>query len=131
MSIATNGLKNVEIGGCTYRLLKRLGWQEQQRINDSVIRVMIDGRALQSMKTIEDLSEVEMRIDNVKMNTLRLEGRLQGMTRQQVKDIPDAHVALLIEEIEALEREQQAEIEALRPKSPASPESAEPESQIT
>ena len=103
----------LEIQNVEYQLRKRLPWMEQQRIDALAFRMFVDGKAFSETDNIAELEELEIRMDPANHNLARLRARLVNVKRRDVLDLPPAHVAVLIERIEALETEEKAEIEAL------------------
>ncbi len=108
----------VEIQDATYTLKERLSWQESQRIEDQAFRFFVDGKALSGGEGIGELEELEMRPNTAQHNAARLRSRLIDIKRRDILGLPRAHVVLLIERIEELELEENAEIEALKDGNP-------------
>lgn len=111
------------IGETTWIIKRRLGWQEQARIDDYAGRLFTSGRALSDMENISELEEVEIRPDTVGQSTARLLARLvsvddEFIKRNQIPKLDPAHVHYLIKRIIELEEEQEEEIKALQPGNP-------------
>lgn len=104
--------------GTTYTIRTRLGWLEQQRIEDSALKLFADGKAIAAMESIEDLPEIEIRVDRAARDLARLNARLVGVKRQDILGLPQAHVAVLLARIGELEAEAQAEVASVRPENP-------------
>lgn len=109
-----NNTIEIVLQDATYTLRERLGWREQQRIDQSALHLYADGASIAAIDDIKQLREVEIRPDIEQQNYLRLKARLVGMSSKAIDEIPPAHVPLLIERIEQLERDGQAEINSLR-----------------
>lgn len=109
--------EDVTIEGEVYTIRTRLGWLELRRIEDSGIRLFVDGSEISKAANLDALENIEMRLDRARQDLMRLESRLVNWRRKQIEAIPPAHVDVLLARIDELEREQQAEIEALNPKS--------------
>lgn len=114
-----------ELDGKEYALIKRLGWLEQDRIDDKAFRLTIDGKKLDSfggdVKNIKELS-VEMTTD--RHNMARLCARvLVGPEQKPLRPngamkLSPIHARVLLARIEELEDEEKAEVEALKPGNP-------------
>ena len=110
--------------GRTYTIRTRLGWLEQQRIEDSAFKLFADGRAIAHMDSIDDLPEIEIRIDRASRDLMRLSARLVGVKRSDTQALPQAHVAALLARIDELEAEAKAEVESLQPGNPTTTSSS-------
>ena len=110
-------IETLEIDGTTYTLKTRLGWLEQRRIDEAGLRLMADGATISAMSNINDLPEVEIKIDAAEKDYKRLCARLvvddRAMKAVDVLKITPAHVPHLVHRIEALELEAAQEIAAL------------------
>lgn len=104
--------------GTTYTIRTRLGWLEQQRIEDNALRLFADGKAIAAMESIEDLPEIEIRVDRAARDLARLSARLAGVKRQDILGLPAGHVAALLARITELEAEAAAEVESVQPGNP-------------
>lgn len=104
--------------GTTYTIRTRLGWLEQQRIEDVQFKLFADGKAIASMDSIDDLPEIEIRIDRASRDLTRLNARLVGVKRADILALPQAHVAALLKRIDELEAEAKAEVDSLQPGNP-------------
>ena len=102
----------------TYTLKQRLGWYEQQRIEQAGISLYVDGQTISQIQDVADLPEVEMRPDLAEQNYRRLCTRLVGYKPSEVKHINPAHVPILLARVTQLEQEQEAEIKALTDEHP-------------
>ncbi len=102
----------------TYTLKQRLGWYEQQRIEQAGISLYVDGQTISQIQDVADLPEVEMRPDLAEQNYRRLCMRLVGYKPSEVKHIHPAHVPILLARVTQLEQEQEAEIKALTDEHP-------------
>jgi len=108
----------LEIQDVEYQLRTRLPWMEQERIDAKAFRMFVDGKAFTEADDISEVEELEIRMDPANHNLARLQARLVNVKRRDVLDLPSAHVAILVERIEALEAEEKAEIEALQAGNP-------------
>lgn len=104
--------------GTTYEIRTRLGWLDQQRIDDAQFKLFANGRAIAQMDSIDDLPEIEIRIDRASRDLARLNARLIGVKRADVLTLPQAHVSALLKRIDELEAEAKAEMESLQPGNP-------------
>lgn len=104
--------------GAVYTIRTRLGWLDQQRIDDAQFKLFANGRAIAQMDSIDDLPEIEIRIDRASRDLARLNARLIGVKRADVLALPQAHVAALLRRIDELEAEAKAEMESLQPGNP-------------
>ena len=108
----------LEIQGDEYQLRRRLPWMEQQRIDALAFRMFVEGKAFTETDDIADIEELGIRMDPANHNLARLRARLVNVKRRDILGLPPAHVAILVERIEALEEEEKAEIEALQAGNP-------------
>lgn len=110
------------IEGVGYTIKTRLGWLEQRRIDEAGLRLLADGATISAMSNINDLPEVEIKIDAAEKDYKRLCARLvvdeRPMKATDVMKITPAHVPHLIKRIEALELEAAHEVEALADANP-------------
>ncbi|MBK9497508.1 MAG: hypothetical protein IPO08_23890 [Xanthomonadales bacterium] len=110
--------ETLEIDGTTYALKTRLGWLEQRRIDEAGLRLMADGATISAMSNINDLPEVEIKIDAAEKDYKRLCARVMGVDDRAMKaldvlKITPAHVPHLLARIVELETEAAQEIAAL------------------
>ena len=113
--------ESITIDGKEYVIKRRLGWQEQSRISQSAFKMFVDGKQVTDLgkgKDIEEIPEIEIRMDPTMQNTMRLQCRLVNVTPRLVPTIPPRHVKVLIARIEALEKEEAKEEAALLPDAP-------------
>lgn len=110
--------RQVPIEDKIYTLKTRLPWQEMQRIEDQAFRFFVDGQALSAGEDIGDLDELEMRPNTAQHNMARLRARLVDVKRRDIPGLPSAHVGVLIDHIIELEKEENAEVEALKDGNP-------------
>ena len=106
--------EEITLGDSTYTLRLRLGWREQQRIDQSALRMFADGESVAQADNLNSIQRVEIQPDIERQTLLRLTLRLVNIKRGDIDNIPPAHVPLLIERIEELEAETRAEINSLR-----------------
>lgn len=114
MSKAT---ETFSVDGTDYVLNTRLGWYDQQRVDQAGFHMFVEGRALSDIDDLSELEAVEMRMDIAQKNLMRLSLRL-GIKPVEAKALPAHHVPSLLERIEQLEDEEEAEIEALKEGNP-------------
>jgi hypothetical protein len=110
--------------GTVYEIKRRLGWQEQARVDQAAFKLIVDGYAIAELSAVtglQGLKEMEMRPTPEAQNTARLQCRLVNVTPRQVPALPARHVKVLIARIEALEAEEKAEEEALAEGGPFEP----------
>jgi hypothetical protein len=115
--------KTVPVGDVEYTIKTRLGWMDQQRIDDIAFNMFVEGKKLSASDDLDAIDWVEVKLNNAAKNKLRLEHRLVTMQngdakpvhvrRSQIPKLDAIHVAVLIQEIEALEEEEEAEKAAL------------------
>jgi hypothetical protein len=109
----------VEIGETTYTLRRRLGWYDQGKIDEREFRMFVNGKDLARVdENLENLEEIEIRMTTTDRDLSRLQARLVGMGTSKIKAIPPSHVPILLEKIEELEREADAEVRELREGNP-------------
>ena len=97
-----------------FNCVARLGWLDQQRIDDAQFKLFANGKAIAQMDSIDDLPEIEIRIDRASRDLARLGARLVGVKRADILALPQAHVTALLKRIDELEVEARAEVERLR-----------------
>jgi hypothetical protein len=110
--------EEITIGDTTYTLKTRLGWLEQQRIDQSAIKLYADGQTVSDAEDVRDLPEVEIRINSADQNYLRLCLRLVGLKPIEIKNLPPYHVPILIERVTQLEAEEKAQVAELSEQHP-------------
>jgi len=109
----------VEIGGTTYTLRRRLGWYDQGKINEREFKMYVNGKDLARVdENLENLEEIEIRMTTTDRDLSRLQARLVGLSTSKIKDIPPAHIPILLEKISELEQETDAEVRELREGNP-------------
>jgi len=109
----------VEIGETTYTLRRRLGWYDQGKIDEREFKMYVNGKDLATVdEQLENLEEIEIRMTTTDRNLSRLQARLVGLSTSKIKSIPPAHVPILVQKIEELERETDAEVRELREGNP-------------
>jgi len=120
------------IEGVDYVLRQRLGWYEQELIDEKDLRLMTDGRSLEQVGEgdLADLEHIEIVMTPTRHKMARLEGRLvsidgKGATRNRIKAIPPGHTAILTDRIAELEEEQRREVAELRAGNPTETPSGE------
>lgn len=106
--------EELTLGDTTYTLRTRLGWREQQRIDQAALRMYADGEAVAQADGLDGIQRVEIQPDIERQTLLRLTLRLVNINRRDIDAINPAHVPFLIERIEELEAETKAEIDSLR-----------------
>lgn len=106
------------IDGTDYQLRRRLGWYEQDYVDSRSFRLYTSGEALKGADGLDDLKEVEIVMNTAEHTKARLEHRLVGMNRKDIRKIPPPHVAVLVDIIQAYEDEQEKETEALKAGNP-------------
>lgn len=113
----------VEIEGAEYILRRWLGWYEQDKIDEREFRMFVGGRALSQTDNLAELDEIEIRMNTADHNLARLKARLVGFSAGKIKDIPKAHIDILLEKIEELEQEETSEVRELREGNPTETQS--------
>lgn len=109
----------VEIGGTTYTLRRRLGWYDQGKINEREFKMYVNGKDLARVdENLENLEEIEIRMTTTDRDLSRLQARLVGLSTSKIKDIPPAHIPILLEKISELEQETDVEVRELREGNP-------------
>jgi len=116
-------LETLHIDGTDYTLKTRLGWLEQRRIDEAGLRLMADGATISAMSNINDLPEVEIKIDAAEKDYKRLCARVMGDNERTLKPadvlkLNPAHVPHLLARIIELEAEAAQEIAALADANP-------------
>jgi hypothetical protein len=115
----------VEIGETTYTLRRRLGWYDQGKIDEREFRMFVNGKDLARVdENLENLEEIEIRMTTTDRNLSRLQARLVGLSTSKIKNIPPAHIPILLEKIEELERETLVEVRELREGNPTEKQSS-------
>ena len=109
----------IEIEGTTYTLRRRLGWYDQGKINEREFKMYVNGKDLARVdENLENLEEIEIRMTTTDRDLSRLQARLVGLSTSKIKDIPPAHIPILLEKISELEQETDAEVRELREGNP-------------
>ena len=110
--------ETLTIDGTEYTLKTRLGWLDQRRIDEAGLRLMADGATISKMSNIDELPEVEIKIDAAEKDYKRLCARLVGddgrtLKPSDVAKIDPAHVPHIIKRIVELEAEAAEAVAAL------------------
>jgi hypothetical protein len=113
-----NTTEILTIGGIDYKLKTRLSWTEQMQIDEKTATFLVSGDMMKNPSGFSEDDVIEMRVNLVALTMSRLRARLVGVSRKDIPSLPSAHVAILVERIDELENEEQAEIEALKDGNP-------------
>jgi hypothetical protein len=114
--MSTTEIKTIE--GTDYELKTRLPWVEQMRIDEKTATFLVTGDTMKNPSGFSEDDIIEMRVNLVALTMGRLRARLVGVNRKALPGLPPAHVAILVDRIDELETEEQAEVEALKDGNP-------------
>ena len=117
----SNFTEELVIEGQSYTLKTRLGWMERRRIEDRAFKVFVAGSQIDDVRggarDFSDIESVEIRLQTADHDLARLCARLD-MKPKDTLAIPALHAELLLARIAEIEKEEKAEIEALKPGNP-------------